>query len=132
MRFPPDCSRFFLCRQKTPLSERSVVGTLGKVDMASSIILKSIGTSSLLCAAELYTVKTMMPQLYEPASSDLPFPRLYCLVVFFNMVFSTGVLLTLSMKVGAARSKYKVDYPAMYASGKAPFCRVQLGGDRPR
>lgn len=96
--------------------------------MASATILKVLGSSSALCVAERLVLTPLVPHLYAPVSGDVPFPPLFGLVVLFNLVFSTFVLLSLAMKVGAARSKFKVAYPAMYASGKGRK-GMDLGGE---
>lgn len=51
-------------------------------------------------------------------------PKPYGLVLLVNLVGSSFVLVMLAMKVTVARKKYKVHYPAMYATGEDDGARM--------
>ena len=78
--------------------------------MATKTVLIGFGGSAVLCAIERAVYPT-------PAAATLTFPPMYGLVVLVNVVASSFALLVLGMKVGGARKKHGVSYPAMYASG---------------
>lgn len=73
-----------------------------------------------LLALEGYAFKTYADSALFAASPLSPaLPRAYGLVVLSNVVATTFALIALSMKVGAARKKYEVPLPQMYATGKS-------------
>jgi len=51
-------------------------------------------------------------------------PKPYGLVLLVNLIGSSFVLMMLAMKVTVARKKYKVHYPAMYATGEDDNARM--------
>uniref|UniRef100_A0A7S2X525 Glutathione S-transferase n=1 Tax=Prorocentrum micans TaxID=2945 RepID=A0A7S2X525_PROMC len=88
---------------------------MGFIEMIVKYVAPSVG----LGVAERYMINNFAEYdavgLLEPAT--LVIPRAYGLVLVSNLVGSGITLLALSMKVGAARKKYEVKLPHLYASG---------------
>lgn len=86
--------------------------------MATMMILKQAGPITGLCMLERYLVNNYASSafgLFDTYSG--PVSRAYGVVIAVNCIASGFVLLSLGFKVGAARKKYGVKYPKMYASG---------------
>lgn len=68
--------------------------------------------------------KDMLPATFADAGVPLVVPKPYGLVLLVNLIGSGFVLMMLSVKVTGARKKYKVHYPAMYATGDDEDARM--------
>jgi hypothetical protein len=72
----------------------------------STLLISLVPISGIL-VAEMFIFRSNLPFLYEK-STQLPFlEKAYGLVIFFNVVVSTFVILIIGFKVSAARSKCK-------------------------
>eukprot|EP01060_Flectonema_neradi_P031345 TRINITY_DN4735_c0_g1_i1.p1 TRINITY_DN4735_c0_g1~~TRINITY_DN4735_c0_g1_i1.p1 ORF type:complete len:198 (+),score=48.08 TRINITY_DN4735_c0_g1_i1:57-596(+) len=81
----------------------------------AAIMLKGLGGAGLLVALEQSVLREQVPCLYEVAQFGLP--KAFAAVILVNVIGSVFLLLSLGMKVGAARTKYGVKLPKMYAEG---------------
>ena len=81
----------------------------------STIMLKGFGGAGILIAIEQLVLKKNFPWLYEVANFGLP--KAFAGVILVNVVGSAFLLLSLGMKVGAARKKFDIALPKMYAEG---------------
>ena len=81
----------------------------------SAIMLKAFGGAGLFIALEQSILKYSIPCLYDITNFGLP--RAFAGVILVNVIGSVFLLLSLGMKVGAARKKYGIPLPKMYAEG---------------
>ena len=99
--------------------------------MASSFVLKVIIPIGGLIYVENFFLRTIFESIYT-SSSIIPFiPKAFAGVIVVNIVGSSILLITLGLKVGLSRSKFKekalkdgdtdaearYSYPKMYAEG---------------
>jgi len=68
-----------------------------------SVYLKILGPGVVACAAELILVPLYTPSLHSKGRYGIP--KIYSVVIFSNIIYSTLTLIGLGGKVGAARKK---------------------------